>query len=59
MTIIIYLTEDKKNYQVIHPKTWGKEARDNFDGNVRALVEHITHSDSSNGIRNYYKFEVI
>ena len=59
MTIIIYFTEDKKNFQVIHPKTWGKEPRDNFDGNVRLLVEHLTHSDFSEGIRNYYSFEVI
>lgn len=59
MTIIIYLTEDKKSFQVIHPKTWSKEPRENFDGNVGRLVEHITKSDFDSGIRNFYKFEVI
>lgn len=59
MTIIIYFAEDKKHFQVIHPKTWGKEPRDNFDGNVRLLVEHLTHSDFSEGIRNYHSFEII
>lgn len=59
MTIIIYFTEDKKNYHVIHPKTWGKEPKDNFDGNVRRLVEHLTHSDFNGGIRNFHSYEVI
>jgi hypothetical protein len=55
MTIVIYFTEDKKNYQVIRPKTEGK---DKFDGNVRLLVEHITHSDFNEGIRNYHSFQI-
>ena len=59
MTIIIYLTEDKKNYHIIHPKTDSKNNKENFDGNVGRLVEHLTHSDYANNIRNYYKFEIL
>jgi len=59
MTIIIYLTEDKKNYHVIRPKTDSKDSRENFDGRVSKLVEHVTHSDLDKHIKNYYKFEVI
>lgn len=59
MTIVIYLNEDKTAYRVIHPKTWAENPKDNFDGNVGRLVEHITHSDFSNGVRNFYKYEVI
>lgn len=59
MTIIIYLTEDKKNFHVIHPKTDSKDSRENFDGNIRRLVEHLTHSDYESGIKNYHSFEII
>ena len=59
MTIIIYYTEDKKSFHVIRPKTDSKNPRDNFDGNIRKLVEHLTHSDYENGIRNFRSFEVI
>lgn len=57
MTIVIYYDEDKTNYHVIHPKTWSKEPSENFDGNIRKLVEHITKSDFERGIKNFYKFE--
>jgi hypothetical protein len=56
MTIIIYFTEDKKNYQIIHPKTDGPNK---FNGDVNSLVEHITKSDYSSGYKNYYRFEII
>jgi len=56
MTIIIYFTEDKKNYQIIHPQT---EGENKFNGDVLRLVEHITHSDMASNKRNYYKFEVL
>ena len=56
MTIIIYFTEDKKNFQVIRPVTTGK---DKFDGNVRKLVEHITCSDHREGIINYHSFDIL
>jgi len=59
MTIIIYFDEDKKNYHVIRPKTDSKNPRDNFDGNVRKLVEHLTHSDFEDDIKNYHHFEII
>ena len=59
MTIIIYLDETKKTYRVIRPKTWSNEPKENFDGNVAALVEHVTKSDRSCGIRNYHSYEVI
>lgn len=59
MTIIIYLTEDKKTYRVIRPKTWSNEPKENFDGNIPLLVEHLTGSDRSCGIRNYHNYEVI
>ena len=59
MTIIIYLTEDKKNYHIIRPRTDSKNNKDNFDCNVGRLVEHLTHSDYASNIRNYYKFEVL
>jgi len=58
MTIVIYLTEDKKNFHVIRPKTHSKNPRENFDGNVRKLVEHLTHSDYESNVRNYHSFEV-
>ena len=57
MTIVIYYNEDKTNYHVIHPKTWSKEPSENFDGNIRKLVEHITKNDFERGIKNFYKFE--
>lgn len=56
MTIIIYFTEDKKNYQVIHPQM---EGENKFNDNVRSLVEHITHSDYAQNFKNYYRFEII
>ena len=59
MTIIIYFDESKKNFQIIKPKTWAKEAKDNFDGNVRKLVEHVTCSDHKEGRMNYYKFDIL
>ena len=51
MTIVIYLDESKKNFRIIRPGA-------NFDGNVRKLVEHLTHSNHADGIQNYYKFEI-
>lgn len=59
MTIIIYFTEDKRNYQIIHPQTDHKDSKHNFDGNVRKLVEQITHSDYDEGFKNYHSFEII
>ena len=59
MTIVIYLTEDKKNFHVIRPKTDGRSSKDNFDGRVQLLVEHVTHSNRSEGIKNYHSFEII
>ena len=59
MTIIIYFTEDKKNYQVIRPQT---EGPNRFNGNVKALVEHVTKSDLSSDerrIKNFHSFEII
>jgi len=56
MTIIIYFTEDKKNYQIIRPQT---EGVNRFAGDVRKLVEHVTCSTHSEGIRNYHSFEII
>lgn len=54
--IIIYFTEDKKNYQIIRPKMDGEN---HFDGDVLKLVEHITHSNFRDGMRNYHSFEVL
>lgn len=51
MTIVIYLDESKKNFRIIRPGT-------TFDGNIRKLVEHLTFSNHSEGIQNYYRFEV-
>ena len=59
MKVVIYLTEDKKNYHVIRPKTDSKKQSENFDGNVRKLVEHLTGSDYEKGVKNYYKFEIL
>jgi len=59
MTIIIYFTEDKKNYQIIRPQIDHKDRQHNFDGRVNLLVEHITHSCRDDGIKNYYSFEII
>ena len=56
MTIIIYFTEDKKNFQVIKPQT---EGENKFRGDVRSLVEHVTFSTHSDGIKNYHSFEII
>lgn len=56
MTIIIYFTEDKKNFQVIRPQT---EGTNKFNGDVRKLVEHVTHSDFDQNFKNFYKFEII
>lgn len=36
MTIIIYFTEDKKNYQIIRPQT---EGENKFEGDVSKLVK--------------------
>jgi|WetSurSiteA1Bulk_404760.scaffolds.fasta_scaffold341383_1 hypothetical protein len=58
MTVIIYFTENKKNYQIIHPQTDHKDSKHNFDGRVQLLVEHVTHSDRSEGIKNYHSFEI-
>ena len=59
MTIVIYFDEDKKTYQTIHPKTDSKNPKDNFDGNVRKLVDHITKSDAMHGVKNYHSFDII
>jgi len=56
MTIIIYFTADKKNYQIIRPQT---EGANRFAGDVRKLVEHVTCSTHSDGIKNYHSFEII
>jgi hypothetical protein len=52
MTIIIYLTADKKSFHVIKPTAA-------FDRNVQKLVEHLTHSDRKEGIRNFYSYEIL
>ena len=54
--VIIYFTEDKKNYQIIKPKMDGDNK---FNGEVSKLVEHITHSNFSDGRRNYHSYVVI
>lgn len=51
MTVVIYFDDSKKNFRIIRPGI-------TFDGNVRKLVEHLTHSDHSEGVQNYYKFEI-
>jgi hypothetical protein len=56
MTIIIYFTEDKKNFQIIRPQT---EGSNKFRGDVFGLVEHLTKSDRESRIKNYYSFEII
>ncbi len=58
MTIVIYYNEAKTCYQVIRPKTDGDDNM-RFRGDVLRLVEHITRSNFSENIRNYYKFEVL
>ena len=56
MTIIIYFTEDKKNYQIIRPQT---EGPNKFRGDALGLVEHITKSDRESGRKNYYSFKIL
>ena len=58
MTIIIYYTQDKKNFQVIRPQMTGEN---HFRGDVRKLVEHITKSDYEHNpiIKNYHHFDII
>ena len=51
MTVVIYMDESKKNFRIIRPSS-------DFDGNVRKLVEHLTHSDHADGIQNYWRFEI-
>ena len=48
-TIVIYFTEDKKNFQVIKPSP-------KFDGQVSKLVQHITKSGGYQ--KNYHSFEI-
>ena len=55
MIITIYFDDTKKSFQVIKPQTEGQNI---FDGNVMKLVEHITHSNNAEGIRNYHSFTV-
>lgn len=55
MTIIVYFDHTFKNKQIITPTK-------QFDGNVKALVEHLTHSNLSSGHdykKNYYKYTII
>lgn len=59
MTIVIYFTEDKKNFQIVRPQTDSKDSKHNFDGNVRKLVEHITQSNSDEHIKNYHSFQIL
>ena len=59
MTIIIYFTEDKKNYQIIRPQT---EWENKFKGDVSKLVEHLTKSYTTHDgqrIRNYHSYVVL
>lgn len=59
MTIIIYFTEDKKNYQIIRPQT---EGENKFKGDVSKLVEHLTRSHTGydgHRIKNYHSYIVI
>ena len=59
MTIIIYFTEDKKNYQIIRPQT---EGENKFKGDVSKLVEHLTKSYTTHDgqrIRNYHSYVVL
>ena len=56
MIVIIYFTEDKKNYQIIRPQT---EGPNKFRGDVSGLVEYITKSDRDSGRRNYHSFEIL
>lgn len=59
MTIIIYFTEDKKNYQIIRPQT---EGENRFKGDVLNLVEHLTKSyftHDGQRIKNYHTYEVL
>jgi len=54
MKIIIYLDSDKNTKMVLSPS-------EKFDGNIRDLVLHVTHSsfDRHNYIKNYHSFEII
>jgi hypothetical protein len=59
MTIIIYFTEDKKNYQIIRPQT---EGDNRFQGDVLRLVEYLTRSYTTHDgqrIKNYHTYEVL
>ena len=59
MTIIIYFTEDKKNYQIIRPQT---EGENKFKGDVSKLVEHLTKSYTTHDgqrIRNYHSYVIL
>ena len=51
MTIVIYMDDSKRNFRIIHPGI-------TFDGNVRKLVEHVTHSNHAEGVQNYWRFEM-
>lgn len=53
--IIIYFTEDKKNFQVIKPSA-------KFDGQISKLVQQVTKSNLEKVFwyqKNYHSFEVI
>jgi hypothetical protein len=52
MTIIIYFDSTLKNSQVIHPTK-------DFEGDVGGLVEALTQSSRRDGVRNFYRYEVI
>lgn len=56
MTIIIYYTEDKKNYHIIRPQM---EGENKFRGNVKDLVEQVTKSNLSDNVKKYHSFEII
>lgn len=55
MIITIYFDESKKSFQIIKPQTEGPNI---FDGNVLKLVEHLTHSNTREGVRNYHSFVI-
>ena len=53
--IVIYFDETKKRKQIIKPsEAFWKQGND-----VMALVEHITKSHISEGIKKFHSFEII
>jgi len=52
ITIFIYYNEAKTICRIVKPS-------DKFDGNTLGLVEALTNSDFSVGIKRYHHYEVV